>query len=410
MRWRILSIIGLLYTVQYIPATFAIMGLPIILRQEGHSATSIGLMQLVMIPYVIKFLWAPLIDKYKPGRDRYKSWIIVLSAIHLVALGVAAFMDPSGSILPLFIVLLIAVVAVTTQDIAVDALAISLMRPDERTMGASFQNFGIYLGAVVGGFVFLHLYGQIGWTAALLAQAAIFAAPLVMLVFVDEPARPQGAPPVNFSNVLRFFAQPRMGRWLAILSTLRLPLFLILLPIRLMMVDQGMSTEEIALWLGLFAMSAGGVATLLFGYLIRNLPRTTALYMVGLINVAVLIAISLIASGQPDAIRYTIVAAWAFLAMTDIVLFRGAMDKVRAELPGYDFSLQVGILTLLSILANPVAGAVIDGWGYLPVFFAAVLFTLVPLAILRIWIAPFRKPDMGLVGKEAASAETLASK
>ncbi|MEL6206914.1 MAG: MFS transporter, partial [Pseudomonadota bacterium] len=147
MRWRILTVVGVLYAVQFIPFFFAVMALPIIMRQEGHSATTIGLVQLAGLPYIFKFFWAPLIDRYKIARDRYKSWIVVLSAIHIAGIIVLSLCDPGGSLIPLFAALFVACLAVSTQDVAVDALAISLMRPTERTMGATFQNAGAYAGA-----------------------------------------------------------------------------------------------------------------------------------------------------------------------------------------------------------------------------------------------------------------------
>ncbi|MEM0945252.1 MAG: MFS transporter, partial [Pseudomonadota bacterium] len=310
MRWRILSVVGVLYAVQFIPFFFAVMALPIIMRQEGHDATTIGLVQLAGLPYIFKFLWAPLIDRYKPARDRYKSWIVVLSGLHVLGIIALAFCDPGGDVVPLFIAMMLACLAVSTQDVAVDALAISLLRPSERSMGATFQNAGAYAGAVVGGFGFLYLYGTLGWQTALLIQAAIFIIPLVTLAFVREPGRLRGAPEVTFANALKFFTQPRIGRWLAILATMRLPLITTMLPMRLMMVDQGMSTEEIALWFGLFAMSAGGGATVLVGPLLRHLPRVRAIYIVGLINIPVLVAVAIIAAALPDAIRYAIILAW----------------------------------------------------------------------------------------------------
>lgn len=406
MRWRILSVVGILYAVQFIPLFFAIMALPIILRQEGHSATTIGLVQIAAIPYVFKFLWAPLIDRFKPGRDRYTSWIVILSAIHVVALIWLAFLDPSGPLIPLFIGLMIATLAVSTQDIAVDALAISLMRPSERTMGATFQNAGAYGGAIIGGFGFLYFYGTIGWTAAVLIQAALFAIPLISLVFINEPKRLRGAPPVTFRNTLRFFRQPRMGQWLAVLGTMRLPILATMLPMRLMLVDQGMSTEEIALWFGLFAMSAGGGSTVLFGPLLRNLPRVQAIYLVGLINIPVLIVVAYLAAAFPNAIRYAIILSWVAIALTDVVMFRGAMDKIRPEMPGFDFSVQIAIYMLLPAFTDPIAGVVIDRYGELPIFLAAIPLALVPLGILWIAVAPIRQAKRGLDGERAVSTGT----
>ena len=408
MRWRILSVVGVLYAVQFIPFFFAVMALPIIMRQEGHSATMIGMVQLAGLPYVFKFLWAPLIDRYKLGRDRYKSWIVILSTLHVGGIIVLSICEPGGSLVPLFIALFIAALAVSTQDVAVDALAISLMRPSERTMGATFQNAGAYGGAVIGGFGFLYLYDQIGWTAALLIQAALFAVPLCSLVLVKEPTRLRGAPPVNYRNALKFFTQDRMGRWLALLGTMRLPLIMTMLPMRLMMVDQGMSTEEIAIWFGLFAMSAGGGATAILGPLLRNLSRVRAIYIVGLINIPVLIGIAYFAAALPDSIRYAIILAWVAIATTDIVMFRGAMDKVRPEIPGFDFSVQIAIYMVLAGFSDPIVGYVIDTHGYLPAFFAAIPLALVPLAILYLGFSSFRTSDRGLDGERAISTGTMA--
>ena len=407
MRWRLLTVAGLLYAVQFTPAIFVFMTLPIIMRQEGHTGTAIGLVQLVGIPYIFKFLWAPLIDKYRLGRQRYKSWIAGLSGLHIATLIVLSFLDPAGPIAPLMVVLVIAIASVSTQDIAVDALIISLMRPGERTMGASFQTFGMYLGAVIGGFGFLYLYGIIGWSLTLLALAATFATPLVALLFVEEPVRPRDAPPVNIRSALRFFIQPRMTRWLTLMASLRLPLVLISLPIRLIMVDQGMTTEEIALWFGLIAMCGAGGATAILGPLTHNVPRVMALYLVGFVNVVVLGGVSLLAASLPEAIRYAIVVTWVAIAITDVVLFRGAMDRVRQEIPGFDFSVQIGVLTLLPVLTNPLAGFIFDSHGSLAVFIAALAFAAIPLAILRFGFAPLRGAAVGLDGEKLVSMATF---
>jgi len=407
MRWRVLSIIGALYAAQFIPLFFAVIGLPVILRTEGHSATTIGLVQIAAIPYVFKFLWAPLIDRYKIGQDRYKSWIKLLSVLHVISIVALAWTDPGGNLIALFIVLFLATLSVSTQDVAVDALAISLLRPSERNMGSTFQNLGAYTGAIIGGFGFLFIYGRIGWTAALLIQAVVFVIPLFALHFVKEPVRLRGAPKVTYRNALRFFTQKNMGRWLAILGTMRMPLIMTMVPMRLMMVDQGMSTEEIAIWFGLFAMSAGGGATAVFGPLLRNLPRVKALYVVGLINIPVLLGVAYIAAAFPDQIRYAIILAWAAIATTDIVMFRGAMDKVRPEIPGFDFSVQIAIYMLLPAFLDPVVGYVIDTQGYLPAFLVAIPLSLVPLAILYFAVARFSKSGRGLDGERSVSTGTM---
>lgn len=390
MRWRILAVIGCLYTAQFIPFSFANMALPIILRQEGYSAAQIGFLALAALPYVFKFLWAPLIDRFRLGRERYKSWIIGLSALHILAIVALAFIGPDGHLTLLFVALLTASLAISTQDVAVDALAISLMRDEERTMGSTFQNGGLYAGAIIGGFGFLYLYGTIGWTIALLIQAGLFALPLLTLSLVSEPDRPDGVAEIDFLSAFRFFTQDRIIGWLAVLATMRLPLVLTFIPIRLMMVDQEMAIEEIAIWFGLLAMCAGGGATAIFGPLLRNLPLRKAIYLVGGLNLPILILVTFIAAVFPAEIRYGIIVIWVAIAITDVVMFRAAMDRTRPEIPGFDFSAQIAIYLLLASFLEPLVGHIIDTRGYLPSFFAAIPLTLLPLLVLYVSTATRR--------------------
>ncbi|MEM6826632.1 MAG: MFS transporter [Pseudomonadota bacterium] len=381
MRWRVLVAVGMLYTAQFIPFSFANMALPIILRREGFSATDIGLIQLASLPYIFKFLWAPLIDRFQIGRQRYKSWIVALSIIHVLGIGALAFTDPIGNTPALFGALLVAGLAVSTQDVAVDAFVISTMRAEERTLGSTFQNVGLYGGAIVGGFGFLYLYDYIGWTAALLIQAGLFALPLCTLFLVPEPERPTEARKVDWTSAFRFFTQERMMGWLAVLAVMRLPLVLTLIPMRLMMVDQGMSLQEIAVWFGLIAMCAGGGAASIFGPLLRKLSQENAILFVGLLNIPFLLVITTIAALFPAEIRYAIVVVWVAIAITDVVMFRTAMDRTRIEAPGFDFSAQIAVYLLIPGLLDPFVGYVIDTQGYLPTFFATIPLALVPLAI-----------------------------
>mgnify|MGYP001802244820 FL=1 len=387
MRWSTMAIIAALYAAQFVPLMFVFLGVPIILRVEGHSAATIGLMQLALMPYLFKFLWSPLIDKYKLGRNRYKSWIWVLSILHVASLLALAMTDPTGNITLLFAALFMVTLSVSTQDVAVDALVISLIRPDERPIGATLQNIGGYTGAVIGGFGFLYLYNYLGWSVAILLQSILFLLPLFSLRFVQEPERAPDAPRGTFKEALRFFAQPRIGPWLGVLASMRLPLVLTILPMRLMMVDQGMSTEEIALWFGLFALSAAGGASAVFGPLLRKLPRLTALYLAGILNIPALLVITYFVASFPDAIRYVVILTWVVMPIVDIVIYTGAMDRTRPGLAGFDFSMQIAIYAAAGMFAEPIIGVVIDNYGYLHAFLTTIPTALIPLAILWFFVA-----------------------
>ncbi|TLY64662.1 MAG: AmpG family muropeptide MFS transporter, partial [Gammaproteobacteria bacterium] len=49
------------------------------LKDAGVSLTTIGVMSYVALPYLLKFLWAPLIDRYPlPWLGRRRGWILAM--------------------------------------------------------------------------------------------------------------------------------------------------------------------------------------------------------------------------------------------------------------------------------------------------------------------------------------------
>jgi hypothetical protein len=66
-----------LYLAQSIPMSFFSTVVPVIMRMENYSLESIGYLQLIKLPWIIKFLWAPLVDKTCQNTRQYRRWILV---------------------------------------------------------------------------------------------------------------------------------------------------------------------------------------------------------------------------------------------------------------------------------------------------------------------------------------------
>ena len=65
-----------LYLAQSIPMSFFSTVLPVIMRIEEYSLSSIGLIQLIKIPWIVKFLWGPIVDHNARDNMHYRKWII----------------------------------------------------------------------------------------------------------------------------------------------------------------------------------------------------------------------------------------------------------------------------------------------------------------------------------------------
>ena len=53
-----------LYIAQSIPSSFFATALQVMMREANYSLATIGLLQLVKLPWVVKFLWSPLVDRH----------------------------------------------------------------------------------------------------------------------------------------------------------------------------------------------------------------------------------------------------------------------------------------------------------------------------------------------------------
>ena len=72
------------------------------LKDYGASTTTLGILSYVALPYLLKFLWAPLLDRYPlPLLDRRRGWILVTQLAIAATIAALAIQNPAESLLPL---------------------------------------------------------------------------------------------------------------------------------------------------------------------------------------------------------------------------------------------------------------------------------------------------------------------
>ena len=143
------------------------------LKDAGATNTTIGLMSYVALPYLLKFLWAPLVDRYPlPFLGRRRGWILATQLAIAACLALFALQDPHHS-LTAFAACAVAIVFFSaTQDIAVDAWRTDISLPEERGPAAAATNLGYRLFSYLALAVALILADYFGWQAAFLVLAA----------------------------------------------------------------------------------------------------------------------------------------------------------------------------------------------------------------------------------------------
>ena len=219
-RYRLLAVLGGLYLAQAIPSYLFVAALPPIMREAGVSRTSIGYMSILLLPLVLKFAWAPWIDRIRPfARAHRAGWVFltqsgtILCILALIAVG------------PFDVTKIIAIgftasLLISTQDIATDGYAAKYLPEADRAVGNAIQGGSIAFGVVIGGTLGLVLHHHIGWTGMLVTIAAISLLPLVAAAMMRE-SDPTPSQMTQRPSIRAFLRRPEARRILWIALTYR---------------------------------------------------------------------------------------------------------------------------------------------------------------------------------------------
>src|SRR5690606_11578585 len=165
------------------------------LRDVGLDLGSIGLISLASFFYLLKFLWAPLIDRFPfPGTaflGRRRSWLLVSQVVVTAGLAALALTRPEMGVGPLVAWVLIASFAGATQDSAVDAYRIEIAPMEAQAALAATYTLGYRIGLILAGAGALYLAEFQGWRMAYLAMAALMLIPIATTLACREPVQPE---------------------------------------------------------------------------------------------------------------------------------------------------------------------------------------------------------------------------
>jgi len=187
------------------------------LAKAGLTPPQLVQVGYVTLPYTLKILWAPLVDRFAPlGLGRRRGWLVVSQACVLLALLAMAGLDPGARLGLLILAAALASFAGATQDLVVNGYTCEALPPERLPAGAGLLVWG-YRGAwLVSGGLALVAADRWGWRGAYLAMAVLLLPGLVGTLLAPEPAR--RAPPTSLRAAL---VEPLRG-WRAQLGARRL--------------------------------------------------------------------------------------------------------------------------------------------------------------------------------------------
>lgn len=356
-RRQRLALVAALYSTQNLSLGFFSYGFLTIAQARGVSLAAIGAAAGVATLLVLKFLWAPLVDRHGSRRwGHYRGWLIL-----------------------------------TQSTLGLGAAALALFDPaEDRGLGNGFQSAGSSLAQVVGGGVILLVYHAAGWQVAALTLAAfsLVALPFVLAWREEDDSRGLPVPRVTLRSALGFFADARVRLWALVLmpaytagATVAYNL------VRPMLVDAGKSEG----WIGLYVVIGGSIVGVLAGVtagaFISSVGNRRALVRLGVLQVAATLGTLPIALGavQPWLVLGVVALSNGAFAAAFAVIFTISMGLTRPESAGTDFTFFTTISSLLMVICGGGGIALAGALGFPAVVAgAAVLAVLGLLVVVRL--------------------------
>ncbi|MDA8562016.1 MFS transporter [Gammaproteobacteria bacterium] len=172
---------------------------------EGVDLVTIGFLTLLGLPYVWKFLWAPVLDRFLPPfLSRRKGWILISQAFLCLLILIMSRLSPSTQPSLISLVALSVAFMSATQDIGSDAYRADLLSPNERGMGAASATLGFRVAMLISGGLALIMADHIGWKLTYEIMASLIGLSMIVTFFAPREPKCEYKP----QKFINFIVEP----------------------------------------------------------------------------------------------------------------------------------------------------------------------------------------------------------
>ncbi|VUT24171.1 MAG: muropeptide transporter [Candidatus Methanolliviera sp. GoM_oil] len=380
-----------LYFTQGLPFGFFVHYLPIYLRRQGVSLEEIGWLGLLALPWSLKFLWSPLVDKYYlPRLGRRRSWIIPMQFLMGLSVVLCLPFDFDEHLRLFLVFIFLLNLFSATQDIAVDGFAVDILRPEERGLGNSAQVAGYKLGMILGGGLLVAYSNALGARLIFPLMGLIIWTALLLPLFMKEPAiHGSGStvttPKINILRDLKVFFRMKGVFILLIFVTFYKfgesfggSMF------KVFLVDRGFSNRDIGFIVGTYGIVFSFIGSAVGGFLVNWLGRLRSLIYFSVLQASMLIWLGVMSTTKFDYAMAVVLNSLEHLfgGMVTTAFFTFMMDVVDPRIGGVHYTLLASCVVVGMTSASVLAGYFGSCFGYTLLFICGGLLALFPLLLL----------------------------
>ncbi len=375
---------------------------PTWLRVEGVGLAEIGFFTLVQLPYVWKFLWAPVMDRYTlPFLGRRRGWMLVAQIAIMASIAAMGFLQRALSIWTVAYLAAAMAFFSASQDIVLDAYRRELLPDVELGLGNTIHVQAYRLSGLVPGALALILADHMAWHSVFIVVALFMLVGVLLTLFikeaVSEPSPPKTLVEAVVDPFLEFFSRKGIGSGLLVLAFLFLyklgdsmatalqsPFF----------VDVGFTLTQIgsvAKLAGLIAATVGGLAG---GVIMIKLGINRALWLFGVVQITSILGFALLSVVGINLWMLGFVVAFEYLG---VGLGSAAFVAFMARTTNPVFAAtQFALFSALTAVPRTVVGAftgvMVEHLGWTN-FFLMCTVLAIPGMLLLFKVAPWNGDD-----------------
>lgn len=375
-------------------------------KTDGANILMIGFMTLIAQPYSYKFFWAPLLDKYAPTKflDRRRGWLLFMQlAIISVIVAMSCF-KPHATLFNIPILLILGFVlsaCSATQDIAIDAYRVEVLKSDERGLGAALGVEGYRVAMIASGGFALFLADAYGWQATYLIMALLMTIGIIATSIAPAVLQPTELEKTNLLavtvNSFKDFLK-RKNAWLLLILIVIYKLsdaFAHALSTTFLL-DLSFTLSEVGVINKLVGMAATLLGIMVGGLFMTRVGLFKALMTFGILSaVTNLFYMFLAVTGKNMILASTGVFIENICAGMGTAAFVALiMSLCSSKYTATQFALFSSLAALGRIYVGPVSGYMVKTFGWAN-FYLFTAIVAIPSVLLLIFLKPtIEKRDM----------------
>jgi PAT family beta-lactamase induction signal transducer AmpG len=350
----------------------------------GLNLKTIGWFTVLTVPYTLKFLWAPLLDRFVPPfLGRRRGWIVLFQAALALATAALGLQAPADAIYAVAVLAFLLSFLSASQDIVIDAYRTDTLRAEERGIGSTAVQLGWRVATLVSGALALVLADAIGWRNTYLTMAAVMGATILFTWLAPEPEH-RVAPPRSLRDAVveplrELLARPGAGALLALVVLYKIAdAFALSLSTAFLIKGLGFAPAEVGAIAKTVNITATIAGTLLGGVLFAKLGLFRSMLLFGVIQGSTNLTYAWLATVGRDLPSMALaVGVENFAAGMGAAAFGAfVMAMCDARFSATQFALLSALAALARTFLGPLAGALVEGARFTMTLFGLPLFSV----------------------------------